>query len=61
MTGPLNGSRGLRANGAEMLIPTMSGKESAGTARVKAARPQLRSEVALRRVGHAGTLTSWWE
>jgi hypothetical protein len=27
-----------RANGAEMLIPTMSGKESAGAARVKAAR-----------------------
>ena len=27
-----------RANYAKMLIPTMSGKESAGTARVKAAR-----------------------
>jgi hypothetical protein len=29
---------GFSRNCAEMLIPTMSGKESAGTARVKAAR-----------------------
>jgi hypothetical protein len=32
------GIRGLRANCADMLIPTMSGKENAGAARVKATR-----------------------
>ena len=31
-------SGGFRANGADMLIPTISGKESAGVSRVKAAR-----------------------
>ena len=31
-------SRGFRANCADMLIPTMSGKENAGAARVKATR-----------------------
>jgi len=51
-----------RAHCADVLIPTMSGKNSAGMARVKAAKiTTQRREVALRRGGHAGTLTARWE
>ncbi len=42
-------------------FPPCQAKNPRGAARVKAVRSQLRREVALRRGGHAGTLTAWGE